>query len=385
MFFNATVTTANIATPASVPDRVIPSGVSCVPALPTTVHPPLMRSKAAPYRGFPDQPDRHAMRERRHIEELTVVQLQRRRGIDKEPNPHEQILEAYGYQQLAEWAGTLFTQGCRVLKGLADRADFALGPPGSEAASVGGSAQSLDAFLGKFSRDFEFWVSPTARRATDMKGVIIVLGEDHYDRTIQKMIRQVMLSFRRTRGDRFFLEGDDPQGCAERVAKYLMEPDDCQFLEKGSSAFATLKKQQDDARLAVSSCAEFIRKHVPAARHESSDGNIVALTAFVRRHTSQLPVSVIPEFQMRLNRANDLLDRLETMLPQFRSERDQQMATHLRQQQAKDGRIFAIVGCSHLQALREYLQDLPCIFMMPRLVVERNSAPSLRSNPKQEL
>ncbi len=388
MFCNATTPT-NVELPtASALDLARPPGLRGMPALSVPAQLPVMRSKPAPFRGFPDQPDRTGMRERRLQSEITVGELQRRLGIDKEPSRHEQIMEAYGYQQMAELIGYLLTQGVRALQTLATAADFELGPRACAAAPVNGRPQTVDAFLGKFSRDFEFWVSPSARRAADMKGMIIVLGEDHYDHAIQKVITQVMLSFRRARGDRFFLEGDDPRGCAERIRKYVMEPDDCEFLEKDSTAFAALRKQQDAVVQKLNSCAKFIRQHAPAVRHESCDGNIVALTEFVRRHASKLHLSVRSEFQRMVIESNDLLEGLETMLPQFRSVRDRQMAAVLRQApppQGQAGQTFAVVGYAHLHALREYLQDLPCIVMLPKQIVERSPEFSLRSKPKQEL
>lgn len=352
---------------------------------------PVMRSKAA--YPLPDQPDRAGMRERREQGQKKLSELQHSRGVEPPENPHVELLEAYGYRQLAQLMMDIPVLAIAALHAMSSSMSFRIGPPAADAAPVGdaealaGGGNSVTVFTEKYRKDFEIWVSPSARRAADMKGMIIVIGEEHFDPAIQKIVRLVMHSFSRACGDRFLLEGEDPRNCADRVRKYQMEADDCELLEKDSAAFSALKAQAKAAEQQLIPCVEFIRKHVPAARKESIDGNLEAMSAFVGRYANEFPPSVRSEGHRLLDKAKRHLEGFHAMVLQLQPLRDRQISTLLRQQRLRGeaGRIFTIVGARHLHALRDHLQDLPCIFMLPKQLLAQHPEFSLSRGPKQEL
>ncbi len=173
-------------------------------------NPPVMRSRVAHHHGLPHQPDRAGMRERRARSEMTVSQLQRSRGVEPATNFHAEVLEAYGYRQLAQWVMDMPAKVLNAVQAmneaLCDAVSFRIGPPGAQAAPAPRNPPSVDDFLKKFSADFEIRLSPAARHAVDMRGMVIVVGEDHFDPSIQALVKKVMFEFRRTRGDKFFME-----------------------------------------------------------------------------------------------------------------------------------------------------------------------------------
>ena len=101
-------------------------------------NPPVMRSRVAHHHGLPDQPDRAGMRERRAQSEMTVSKLQRSRGVEPATNPHAEVLEAYGYRQLAQWVMDMPANVMHAVQAmneaLGDAVSFHIGPPGAQAA-----------------------------------------------------------------------------------------------------------------------------------------------------------------------------------------------------------------------------------------------------------
>lgn len=201
-----------------------------------TTNPPVMRSRVAHHHGLPDQPDRAGMRERRAQSEMTVIKLQRSRGVEQASNSHAEVLEAYGYRQLAQWVIDMPANVMHAVQAmneaLGDAVSFRIGPPGAQAAPARSNSLSVDDFMKKFSANFEIRLSTAARNSADMRGIVIVIGEHHYEPSIQGLIKEVMFEFRRIRGDRFFMEGGSESFCEERVEQYQMQHNDCELLEK---------------------------------------------------------------------------------------------------------------------------------------------------------
>ncbi len=348
------------------------------------VQPPVMRSKAPVYAGLPDQPDRAGMRERRKQTGMTVRELQRQRGIALIENSASWSLDAC-YRQLSTRITSLPSTGRQALQSLMEMLTIDIGPQGCGAAPVDRPASALADFQKKFSKDFDIWLSPSARHSDDMKGLIIVVGEHHYDPAIQVLVRQVMMGFRRTRGDRFFMEGGEALACRERVQKYAMEPEDCRLLEKDSAVFQRLTNQKDEALRRLQRCGDYLQKHLPSARQDAIGKNLKTVTEFIKRYSGQLPASAIPDFNALMNEANEAIDLSEASLRNLQSVRDEQMAAAVRAVRTSSARNYVIVGAYHLQPIRQRLMDLPCIFMVPKSMVASDASLSLHANARTDL
>lgn len=326
------------------------------------------------------------MCERRNQSEISVPQLQRERGIVIEKCDHELMLEEDGYQQLAKLVFTLPIISMRALQALSAVLSFEVGPRGCAAAAPArGANPALDKFIDKFSNDFEYWVSPSARAAGDMKGMIIVLGEHHFDAAIQAMIKKVMLEFRRTRNDRFFMEGGSAQVCQERVRRYEMRLEDCRLLEQDSAVVTQLIKLNADADQKLKHCVEYIKQHVPAARYELSAQNKLAYLTFAKRHVAELPAAAIPGFNVLMDESNAVHDEVEAIARKLQPARDDHMAAGVREGRHRLAKNYIIVGAVHLRALRERLRDLPCVFMVPKSMATLGPEYGLPDDLKDEL
>ncbi len=324
------------------------------------------------------------MRERRKQADMTVRELQRQRGVAPVESTASWWLDAC-YRQLSTQITSLPSTGFQVLQSLTNLLAVDLGPQGCEAAPVVRTASALDDFQQKFSTDFEIWLSPSARRSEDMKGMVIVIGEHHNAPEIQAMVKRVMMGFRQSRGDRFFIEGGDLKLCAERVLKYSMDLSDCRLMERDFAEYFKLMKNIDEALRRLGLCVEYLRAHVPAAREGAGAKNILAYTGFIQRHSSQLPPAAISGFNLLVQATNDAMDLAEMSIAQKLPERDKQMAGVVRTERSVSARNYMVVGAQHAQGIRELLQDLPCVVMVPRQMVAENPALRLQGASRQEL
>ena len=157
-------------------------------------NPPVMRSRVAHHHGLPDQPDRAGMRERRAQSEMTVSKLQRSRGVEPATNSHAEMLEAYGYRQLAQWVIDMPANVMHAVQAmneaLGDAVSFHIGPPGAQAAPARSNPPSVNDFMKKFSADYVINLSPAAQNSADMRGMIIIIGEDHFDPSVQALVKK---------------------------------------------------------------------------------------------------------------------------------------------------------------------------------------------------
>ena len=111
----------------------------------------------------------------------------------------------------------------------------------------------------------------------------------------------------------------------------------------------------------------------------------MAYTGFIQRHASQLPLAAISEFKALAKAANDAMDLAEMSIRQKLPERDKQMASVVRTERSMSARNYVVVGTHHAQGIRELLQDLPCVVMVPRQMVAENPSLRLQGASRQEL
>lgn len=344
---------------------------------------PVMRSRAPRHTGIMGQPDHAGMRERRAHSGMTLRELQRQRAVvppDATGQP--------GQPSAGSWsalASSLPSVGKRMLQTLTDVWTAELGPSGCAAAPVRSALPTLDSFRNKFSRDFEIWATPSARHATDMKGMIIVLGENHYDPEIQALITRVMLECLPARGDRFFMEGGLSVVCRERVEEYGLRFDDCRLLEKDSEAYAAGNRKLEKALDKLEACVIYLQEHVPSSRGQLHARNFLVYSQFIDRFSEQLPWSAIHRFNALVDIANIAIDELKEVTNQGSALRDRQMATMLRADRMPSALNFAVVGSSHLPGMRNQLHDLPCVFMQPKRMVATGESESLGEDFRKEL
>jgi hypothetical protein len=335
---------------------------------------PIMRSKPPSQVTRVGPPDFAGMRERRTQTDMTVKQLQRSRGV----------LRPVESMPSAGWTTAISSMGAQAWQALTEAFSLEVGPPGAAAAPVIANAPTLDEFQQKFSNDFEIWISPAARGSVDMKGMIVVLGEDHYDEGISASIERVMRGFRR--GDRFFKEGGTEGGCREREAMYGLRKGDCRLLEKGVPIVSQMNEALEDLLVKLKACVDYLRKHVPAAAKEQVRAmNAQYYDEFIKRYSRDLPPAAAAGFQPLLRASEAKFDELDASAIKQNEIRNQYMANKLRTSCYPGGVNYAIVGAAHLQGMRAHLRDLPCVFILPKALLGNPHVPSLLDSNRDEL
>ncbi len=352
---------------------------------------PSMAMKVAKHQGLPDQPDRAGMRDRRQQSELTLTELQRSRGIQPPENPHIQMLDAYGHRQLADLVFSVSRLTLRALNAIGDTMTFRIGPPGADAAIVSSKKSplnkklSVDEFVKKHTKDFEIWLSPSAKKAEDMRGMILVIGEIHHDPSIQPCIKRVMLAFSRTQGDRFFLEGGDDLNCQQREEDYKMQSGDCRILEKDSAAYWHLRQLTEELDKKLIDCVSYLKEYIPAAQQDLQVESTFHYVDFIQRYSSKLPSYAKLGFHQVYLKAEAADIWAGQECERLMDERNLYMVNRLLNDLTETRLNYMIVGKDHLNGIRGHIKHRRCIFMQPRSLVEEGRSISLMADSKDEL
>jgi hypothetical protein len=309
---------------------------------------------------------------------MTVSKLQRSRGVEPATNSHAEVLEAYGYRQLAQWVIDMPANVMHAVQAmneaLGDAVSFRIGPPGAQAAPARSNSLSVDDFMKKFSANFEIRLSTAARNSADMRGIVIVIGEHHYEPSIQGLIKEVMFEFRRIRGDRFFMEGGSESFCEERVEQYQMQHNDCELLEKNSVALKEANLIEDEAYLYLRDCVSYLKKHVASAQEDLREESVHACLDFLEKYEKNLPASKLAAYGDLQRKAREITVRFSSAIVNSISRRDQQMASYVRDRRSATGLNFMVVGAAHATGIGNHLADLPVMLMVPRAMIQQEPA-----------
>jgi len=344
---------------------------------------PLMRSKAG--YPMPDQPDRRGMRYRRKKDEMTLSELQLSRRIELPENPHAALLEAYGYRELAQRVMDLPTMGRHIWHSLSNVMSFRIGPSGIDAMPARARIQ-MTSFVNKHSHDFEIWLSSSAQKADDMQGMLFVIGEDHYDASIQEEIRGLLLDFQDDPDVRLFLEGGEHEICEFRPQELGMAGQVCVLLEDDMPSFQEVRKLGYIFLSALQAMADFLRTHVASARADTSRTRTVdQLNAFIQQHYSSLPAALDKQYSVLFSELTQARQSFLCAIDVYNPEKEQWMSAKLRRASSINALNVAVVGAVHLLSMRTHLQDRKCIFMVPRSIISRSPEMSLLNDRKDDL
>ena len=332
-------------------------------------------------------PNFAGMRRRRDADLPSLRQLQEQQNVmgqREQDSPHEAVLEAYGYRQVAAGVFALSRNVLDIFRALAEyMPDIHVGPRGCAAASPPSRAM-LDTLMHEFAADIECWISPAAKDSADSRGLLIVFGEDHYDPQIRSLGARLMREFRPRRGDRFFMEGAERWICDEREHLYHVASGSCRLLEKDSEVEAQFRIREQRLDRCLMDCLDYLRRHVPGATAPPDVDDDEAIEAYLKRWLPRLPSEARSGFDILKQKHGDARRQFSQWFEDTLPQRDELMANVLKRD-IGPGWNFAIVGANHLHGLRARLSTLPCLFMLPRMIVDKEPGLSLRQQSKDEL
>jgi len=330
------------------------------------------------------------MRKRRDQDQIALCELQRSRGIEPPENPHTALLEAHGYRQLMQLVFDIPSIGAKAIGAVSNARSFRIGPPGADAASSVGKKNPIakrlliEEFVKKFEPFFEIWRTTSAKKSKDMRGVLVVIGEIHYEPSIEAFIKKVMLGFSRTQGDRFFSEGGHEIVCDEREELYKMEPGDCRLLEKNSEAFQYLSKLGHELNQRLADCILYLKAHIPSAEELEKESTFHYIK-FIEEYSSKLPIHARLGFSQVYSKAEAADVRAGKEADRLMDERNRYMIDQVLKNLTNERVNYLIVGADHLKGIRDLVSDRPCIFMTPRSIIEKDPSKSLEIDVKDEL
>ncbi len=353
---------------------------------------PAMVAKASKYQILPDQPDRAGMRERRKQGEMALAELQRSRGIEPTENPHTEILDAYGYRQLADLVFGMPEFAMRMLNAIGDVMTIQIGPPCADAAPVRGGKSvicenpSLANFVKKYSRDFEIWLSPAAKTAVDMRGMIFVIGEHHFNERIQVQVNSVMHWFRNIRTTKIFLEGGVEGDCEWRMSEFGLSTHECHSLEVDSPSFARIAGSMIEFHQKLERVINFMLRHVPSAMADKQElTHTEQLAEFMMKHQYNVPLGRAAEYNRLAIEVKEAEDALEALGEVHDPQREKWMSSLLRRERSLAAPNVAVVGAGHGNPLVAELSDLPCVYLIPKSIVKEHPETVFTMLPKDEL
>lgn len=366
-----------------------PSAVSLLCLMHLLTQLPVMRSRDK--YSLPDQPNLAVMRERREQRKINLSVLKRIHAVERPDFTKLESVEAFETPKLVTRDKKGQVKGINFLGMTCDKNSWHVGPPGAEAAPVRKEKSqtaidiSPEEFEQRYSRNFEFWMSPSAIAEKNLKGVLVVIGEDHFDEAIDEAITEVIVPFGKSRSYRFFLEGCSEEGLLERRLIYQLEAEHSEMLEIGSKVCEELTKLVLEKNKKFRACITLMKKHIPSMRSERVADNVLAYRKVMGRYLDALPAVAQKEFTKLAKEALAVVDICDRRSAETLDERNHLMADMLRKRRDRSKVNVAVIGAEHAKGMREQMKDLPCIFMMPHQLIAIRPKFSLKDNSKQEL
>lgn len=244
---------------------------------------------------------------------------------------------------------------------IANTIAFQIGPPGCEAASMPSARQSADIFSQKHSNGFQVFLNKRAKNAKSMAGMIVLVVETYSDKASAQNVARVLSDYRRTQGDRFFVEGGIKKVCTSRSQRYGIALSDCQLMERGSSNFDALEVADRKVYLNLITCLNFMKTYVPELRHQPIPEFTDHARLLLLRHLNQIPPDGQQKLYALLGPLTDSMQEFERKANLINGERAKQMASFIRENRSTDGINYVVISRGQEEHLPNLLTDLTCI------------------------
>ena len=360
------------------------------PQLPMLCPMPTMRSKPASNAAASVSPDFAGMRHRRDAGCPSIRQLQQRAGITRPEaplNPHEEVLEAYGYQQLVDGLFALPQAGLNALRKLGDwLPQLQIGPRGCEARPL--PTSSLDDLIDKFGTDVEHWISPAARNATDARGLLIVLGNPWKIPSLSKKLQSKLFGeFQEARGDQIYISTVDKFNniCGLYEEIFRLPKDSCRHLGTAPELMDQLESLGTRAGLVLEKRFDYIESHMPGALQRPvilKEARTIA--DYFHRWEPLLPATFRPGYDKLKRQYDELREQRDKLMKETYPRRNQYIADLLKSDMGS-GWNMVVVEPAYLHDLRHKLSDEPCVFLMPKMITDAEPELSLHRTFRDEL
>lgn len=258
-------------------------------------------------------------------------------------------------------------------RGLSSLTDFSIGLPMADAAKptkkFNGNIR-VGQFIDELKNDFDIRKSRSLNPESSLKGVVIVIGENHYDYAMSNQIAKVIQYMRPDQHDLLMLEGDG-EICKERTGLYDLPANLCVAIEDDFPTYVKSKKDMLLFADAVKEGAEFIHRINPQLPWEKLEKHTKGYHEFIRDHEHRLSVRERAQYKPLATKIRQLGDKVLANLEDSNEEREENMLKKIKEKTHSDAARFFILGQLHVQHLAPTLLQLPnVILMVPNLVTE---------------
>ena len=244
-------------------------------------------------------------------------------------------------------------------------------------------------FPAKFSADFQILATDSAKAAKDMRGMIIVFGENHADFPTLRLIAEATHKILEGQEDiKIFIEGEKEHFCESRLWSFSLGIKNCEILERGSKYLARLDKLQAEALEKAKLCADVVGRDLGLELNEKLKASPwpTDYAEFVNTHYKSVSEGARLRLAYLIEDYNKAKAKWDEAQEKLMPKRDQHMASGIRQNRTIEGINIVMTGGRHSKGLLENLKDLPCIFMTPHQVVAQFPRASLfnHTQPRQK-
>lgn len=324
--------------------------------------------------------DTHARLVNRIKRELGPALLPADQSQPAEQSHAEQMMEAYGYQALADGCiavtNFLFEGARSVANSLPT---LSLGVPVGAApvsatstpAMTGLPRTSVASFIKEFAKDFDIRVSASSDPLASLQGFTVIIGEDHHDAAIHQRIDQILAHIRPALNDRLLIEGERV-ACDNRSLRYKIPRKNCHSLEANSAAYQQAKQAKEKLDAVLIDAVLFLNKTIPEQyRQKDIPAHTGSYVTFIQTRSDHLPAHLRSEFQVRTKRIAQLsMDHSES-LKKNNLQRDPALKRGIEQHADPKLTNFVLLGAGHLGNLGyQLLEKKSVIVMMPRVLAD---------------
>lgn len=275
-----------------------------------------------------------------------------------------------------------------VQYGFSRLSDMSIGLPMAEAAKpqqYDEDRLSVEEFIEDLRSDFDIQKSFSLNLESSLKGVTIIIGEDHYDHAMRRQIARVISYLKADQHDVLFMEGDKAM-CEERRFMYKLPSGCCIPLEDHSATYVNTRTLVDRYTDAITEGAEFIHRALPHLPWENVQKNLKGYMQFVERYENNLPAKAWTQYQALAKKIKKLELQGSKSIMDTSREREAFMLQKIREQTHPDATRFFIIGQLHLQHLAPTVLRQPnVIAMVPHLIIKEGNAVKLPVPTHDEL
>ncbi len=293
---------------------------------------------------------------------------------NQQPALMKEFEQIYCFDTLAADGKALFSRMASVMQSLPSYfPDLYFGPPAAEAALAVKKSNiakhaTAAAFVAAFGNNFDIRYSKTLNLGKDLKGVTVIIGEQHNHPDIERQIKRVLKNMQPSQGDLLLSEGD-AQVCEDSLPNYGIPPNSCIPMEEGNPEYENGKKAGNNYQNDLHRVVKFIQSKYRPASRETVAEDVYSCLEFIKKYENSIPDHYNEEFGELMETAYSSSLKAQYLVEYGIAQREKNMLAKMKEYLSTDSTNFVVVGMRHLANLASELMQGEAgdvILMMPK-------------------